>query len=113
MRKDKVCSLIVPRYKELRVRDIWDKIKDIEEYTVYFPDFAEKQQPERDYLIGIISSLNPEATKIIVKEARDKRSIVQKDNPGELVKITAEMQEELRKIMPQKSTILILQYFTY
>ena len=54
-----------------------------------------------------------QATKIIVKEARDKRSIVQKDNPGELVKITAEMQEELRKIMPQKSTILILQYFTY
>ena len=35
-----------------------EKMREKEECTVYFPDFAENQLPERDYLISVISSNN-------------------------------------------------------
>ena len=61
-KKDKVQSLVVPRFKELKVKEIWDKIKDFDEYNLYFPDFPNSKLPERDYLISIISSINSDAT---------------------------------------------------
>ena len=95
--------MIVPRYKELSVKCIWEKIKKIPEFTVYFPDFAENQLPEREYLIAIISTLNHEATQTIVDEARKIRSVEKSSNNDELVAISSKLLEEIRSIKPQKS----------
>ena len=73
-------SLIVPRYEEHTVAKIWDMVKDSDEITIYFPDFKPRQLPERDYLISVISTINPEATKTIVAEAREKRFISQAED---------------------------------
>ena len=78
-------SLVVLRYKELTVSKIWEKIKDIPEYTDYFADFDGDKLPERDYLISIISTINPEATKSVVKEAREYRSVNDCDDTQNLV----------------------------
>ena len=94
---------MVPRYKELSVKCIWENIREMEEYTVYFPDFAENQLPERDYLIAVISSLNQEATQTIVDEARKIRSVAQEGDSDELVAISSELLEEISGIKQQKS----------
>ena len=96
-------SLVVPRYKELTVSKICEKIKDIPEDTYYFIDLDGDKLPERDYLISIISTINPEATKSVVKEAREHRSVNDCDDTQNLVAITSELKESIRKIAPQKS----------
>ena len=109
--KDKVQSLVVTRFKELKVKEIWDNIKDFDEYNVYFPDFSNSKLPERDYLISIISTINPDATKKLVKATRESRSITQSDDPGNLVEIKSEIIDELRSLNRQKSNYYICKYF--
>ena len=71
-------------------------IKNHDNFTIYFPDFKEDEMPEREYLIAVISTLNTEATKAIISEAREKRSISMTENEGNLVKVTREFREEFR-----------------
>ena len=78
-------------------------LKNIDEINIYFPHFTSAELPDRDYLIAIISTINPEATKKIVEEARMKRSTCSTNNLDNLVEITPEFKEELRNINPQKS----------
>ena len=90
---------------------MWDKIKDCGEYNFYFPDFPNSKLPERDYLISIISTINPVATKKLVKESRVNRSITQSDDPRNLVEIKSEIIDELRSLNRQKSNYYICKYF--
>ena len=69
-KKDKVQSLVVPKFKELKVKGIWDKIKDFDEYNLYFHDFPNSKLLGRDFLISIINKINPNVTKKLDKEAR-------------------------------------------
>ena len=78
-------------------------VKGINEINIYFPDFTSDELPERDYLIAIISTINPDATKKIVEEARMKRSICATDNLNNLVDITPEFKDEFMSKNPQKS----------
>ena len=96
-------SLVVPRFKELSVKQIWELVKNISNYAQYFPDFEGSKLPERDYLIAIISTLDPEATKMIVQQALDKRSIMESPNDGDLVKITKELSSEIQKLKLKES----------
>ena len=80
-------------------------IKDISEFAEYFPDYAEDKPPERDYLIFIISTLDKDATKKLVKDARDSRSIMQSPNEGNLVKITKGLLKKFQEIGPSKSKL--------
>ena len=75
---------------------------------MYFPDFTGDRLPERDYLIAIISTINPEATKSIVKEATEQRSIVENEDIGNLVAITKELKQSIRSLAPQKSIFSLL-----
>ena len=65
--------------------------KDSSEYTIYFSDFKFNELPERDYLIAVISTLNIEATKKIITEAREKRFISMTGDEGNLVNVTPEL----------------------
>ena len=61
--------------------------------------------PERTYLISIINTLNPDATKKVVEQARDNRSISQSDDLGNLVKNILELLDALKSTKLQKSKI--------
>ena len=73
------------------------------EFTIYFPDVTEDKLPEREYLIAVISTLNKEATKTIVDQARKIRSVQKPSDNDELVAISSQILEEIRSIKPQKS----------
>ena len=73
------------------------------EFTIYFPDVTEDKLPERQYLIAVISTLNKEATKNIVDQARKIRSVEKSSDNDELVAISSQILEEIRSIKPQKS----------
>ena len=92
----------MPRYEELTVSKIWDMIKDFDDIRIYFPDFKPDELPE--HLISVISTINSEATKTIIAEAREKRSISMAGDEGSLVKVTPEFREEFRNCPFHKSS---------
>ena len=95
LKQDKVSALVVPKYKELSVSCIWNFVKVIDDLWEYFPDLEDGQYPERKFLIAIISTLNPDATKHLVAEARAKRSIQKEQEDSNLVKLTPELEDEI------------------
>jgi hypothetical protein len=103
--------LVVPKYKELSVSKIWTKVRESEDLAEYFPDYELDQIPERNYLIGVISTLYPTATRQLIDDARSKRSIKESDK-DDMIKITKRMEEELMAVSPQKSnsTLLMFEY---
>ena len=94
----------MPKYRELTVSKIWDMIKDFDDMRIYFPDFKPDELPERDYLISVIRTINSEAAKAIIAEAREKRSISMARDEGSLVKATTEFREEFRNCSFHKSS---------
>ena len=98
---------MIPRYEELTVAKIWEMIKDSDEYTIYFPDLKSNELPEREFLISVISTINPEATKSIITEAREKRTIIQSEDEGNLVRVTPEFKEFFRTCSLHKSSLTV------
>ena len=87
--------MIVPHYKELSISKKWNIIKEVDEIMIYFPHYKPNEKPERSYLIAVISTINPEATKEIVANARELRSIAVTNKQENLVQLTSEMRQTI------------------
>ena len=77
-------------------------IKDNEDLNRYFPDLENGQYPERSYLITVLGTLRDAELKEIVDDARNKRAVRNDDNQNNLIKIHAEIKEEIYQVMGQK-----------
>ena len=97
----------MPKYNELSVSKIWEKVKTSPDLLRYFPDYTEKEKPQRDFLITIISTYNPAATIQLVDEARRLRSIKAEDDLGNLVAIDPDIKRSILNDNPQKSMLTI------
>ena len=72
----------MPRYAELSVQEICPLIKDAEELMIYFPDYLERQTPDRDYMFSILATTRYEKLKRTVENAskqRTKENLVSED----------------------------------
>ena len=85
----------VPHYKELFISKIWNIIKEVDEIMIYFLNYKPNEKPERSYPIAVINTINPEATKEIVANARELRLIAVTDKQENLVKLTSEMRQTI------------------
>ena len=62
---------------------------------IYFPNYKPNEKSQRSYLIAVISTINPEATKEIVANARELRSIAVTDKQESLAKLICEMRQTI------------------
>ena len=44
LRKNSVIEVIIPKFKELSVENIWPMVKDVPELNKFFPDFKDKKK---------------------------------------------------------------------
>ena len=51
---------------------MWEYIKEIKEIHQYFPDYTQKQLPERDYLFAVVSTLQSHVLDSLVSDAIQK-----------------------------------------
>ena len=58
--------------------------------------------PERDYMWTIISTVNPEATSKLIKDARKSRKSEDMIDQDELVEVDPALFNEIKKIVAQK-----------
>ena len=103
MKNSRITEIIVHRYPELSVEQIWPMIKDFDDIAIYFPDYAEKQKPDRDYMYSILSTLRYDELKKVVVNARKKRAKENELIDDEFVFIEKNILSEIEGVLAQKS----------
>ena len=49
-------DLKIPRFSELSVKNFWNLIKKRPDLSIFFPDYTEKQLPDKTYLFNIMNT---------------------------------------------------------
>ena len=94
-------EVVVPRFNELKVDNVWSLIREVEDINVYFPNLKEQQLPNREYMYSVLSTLRNDEVKNMICNARKNRSIDSKKEE-DLVCISNEIYEEINSVMAQK-----------
>ena len=65
-----VCPVNVPKYRELKVSDVWELVKNDKEFLAYFPDKLPKgKQVDRTYFFNIFNTLYPDRLEAIIRHS--------------------------------------------
>ena len=95
-------KVVVPKYPELSVKQIWSLIKDAPEISKYFPDYDDGCYPEREFLFGVLSSVASEGLKQLISESRQRRSLSDNEEEKNLIELGPGVRETLMTIPPKK-----------
>ena len=82
-------------------------IKEVADIMIYFPDYSDKQMPDRDYMYSILATTRYEKLKDIVDNSRKQRA---KDNilpDDEFVYIEKNILSEIEKLWYRRINIFI------
>ena len=70
----KVDFIKVPKYDEISVKALYNKLITFENMHLYFPDkYAVGRQADREYFFNIANTLHPDVVKEIINHALDQR----------------------------------------
>ena len=69
----------------------------------YFPDYLDSQIPDRQFMYSIISSTYPNALKVLINDAKKKRSLVKNNDDNEMIEMKPEIKEEILGVLSQRS----------
>ena len=64
LRNRQVIFFEIPKYPEMRVKNVWSLIQENEDLLSYFPDLKPSQLPEKDFMYGIMNTLEPEGVRV-------------------------------------------------
>ena len=107
LKQEQIKEIIVPRYKELAVDKIWSLIKETDDLMAYFPNYRDKQKPDRRFMFAILSTLRHEVLKDVVAGARKNRSIETEDKNENLIYIEESLLKEIINVMAHKSMLFV------
>ena len=102
----KVDFIDVPKYDEISVKALYDKLITFEGMSFYFPvKYPKGRQADRDYFFNIANTLHPDVVNEVLKHALNQRySISGEKQQQEAIIISDEWAEEL-KAMPFFSNV--------
>ena len=78
-------------------------MREIPDLWIYFPDYTEKQCPDKDYLFSLLGALRGEQLNSLIQNARKKRSIHEAPDTNEYAEVNDEILKELQEVFTQKS----------
>ena len=90
-----VRELKVPNYPEISVENLWGNNKDDDEVKMYFPDFTEKQKPERKFLLDILSAIRYDYMCKVIKFTHQVRNLGEKVENNEVIEIKQDLLDEI------------------
>ena len=76
MLKQKDITIIeVPKYEKLSIAKIWTIVKETDDIFQYFPDYSNKQFPDRDYMFSILWTLRFDTMQKMIENAHKNREL--------------------------------------
>ena len=103
LKKNSVVEVIVPKFKEFSVENIWPMVKDVPDLIKFFPDFKDKQKCDRTYMFQVLASTRYDEISNMIKNARKNRSLLENNDEAETILIHKDLLEEINFVMTQKS----------
>ena len=64
--KDLKAVFHVPKYRELNVKMLWDKLRHKPIVRRYFPNYSNKGHPSRDYFFNVLNTIFPNSIKRLI-----------------------------------------------
>jgi hypothetical protein len=101
MKRDHVKFIDAPKYDEISVKNLYEKLIGLEGMDKYFPSkYAKGRQCDREYLFNIANTLHPQVIKELFEYAHNHRYNVSGEKQAqESIMISDEWANEL-KAMP-------------
>ena len=65
-------EVIVPKFKELSVENIWPMVKDVPELNKFFPDFKDKKKWDQKYIFQILATMHHDELSSMIRNAKKK-----------------------------------------
>ena len=103
MKQAKIVDIIIPRYEELKVENVWPLVKQNDDIIVYFPDISPKELPDRRFMYSILTTLRFEQVKAMIEGARKNRALNEEKEDADFIHIERELYTEISDVMAQKS----------
>ena len=100
LKQKNVIEIIIPRYWELRVQNIWPLVKEISELKFYFLDYSEKQLPDRKFMFTVFATSK---LKGLIAQERKNRAWKEDRAEGEFLYIKDNLMNEINQVFTQKS----------
>ena len=69
----------------------------------YSPDLKDTQFPEKEFMFGILSTLNPDADRELVAEGMKNRRPIAQDDNRDLVEVSGELKDAVINLFSIKS----------
>ena len=91
LKKSKLIEVVVPCFNELKVKNVWSLIREVEDKNVYFPDLKEHQLQICECMYSVLSTLRNYKVKNMICNARKNRSTDSKEKEEDLVYISNEI----------------------
>ena len=64
----------VPKYDELSVKNLYDKLLSLDNMEKYFPDsYSKGKSCDREYMFNVANTLHPQVVQELIKHALNQR----------------------------------------
>ena len=104
-----VTIIDIPKYEELSVKNIWPFVKAADDdLCEYFPDYSDKQIPDRDFMFSILWTFRYSVNEKMVEDACKNRTLANKENEEQSVYIQNDLFNEIANVLVQKNKYLYL-----
>ena len=77
-------------------------VKEFPEICTYFPNFENVEIPDWEFFWSVIASVCPDATKRMIKEARENRILGEEEDKDNLFEVHLEILNEVYECATQK-----------
>ena len=78
----------------------------------YFPDYKKSQQPEKEFMFAVLSTLMPDEVRTLIASCLKERAPVSQDEKADMIEVTKELNNEIIRLYSMKSKVVLLQHAT-
>ena len=93
----------IPNYPELGVKHVWPLVKENNNLLDYFPDYTQNQQPEKEFMYAVLSTLKPDEVRALVASSVMHRAPISQDDKADLIEVTHELKDSISELSSMKS----------
>ena len=93
----------IPNYPELGVKHVWPLVKENNNLLDYFPDYTQSQQPEKEFMYAVLSTLKPDEVRALVASSVMHRAPISQDDKADLIEVTHELKDSISELYSMKS----------
>ena len=92
-------EVIIPKFKELSIENIWTMVKDVPELNKFYLDFKDKKKCDRKYMFQILATMRFDEISSMIRNAKKNRFLLENNDEDETILIHKNLLEGINSVM--------------